>query len=343
MLVKNKPLDPVSKLLALSPFLSDDGLLRVGGRLGNSNLRFEACHPILLPRDHILTRRIIEHEHSRSGHAGAQATMATVRQRFWPLSLRSITRKIIRGCVTCFKVKPIMSEAIMGSLPAGRVTESRPFFHCGVDYAGPLLLREGKRRNAKITKAYIAIFVCFVTKAVHIELVSDLTSDTFIAALKRFASRRGKPECLYSDNGTIFVGAQRQLQECFDFLNTKTTQVDIKSFLRTQEITWIFIPPNAPHFGGLWEAAVKSAKNHLYRIVGRAHLTCEEMMTVLTEIEAILNSRPLSPLSEDPNDLSYLSPNHFLVGAPLNSYPCHDLTDVSENRLIKWQRIEQLR
>lgn len=238
---------------------------------------------------------------------------------------------------------PLTGPLTVAPLPASRVVVvSRPFSHSGVDYAGPMILREGKRRNARNHKAYVAIFVCFATKAIHIEVVSDLTSDTFLGALKRFIARRGKPSHMYSDNGTNFVGAQSQLRELFEFLNKESVQDDIRLFLHDQEISWTFIPPNAPHFGGLWEAAVKSAKYHLNRIVGKAHLTFEEMQTVLCEVEAILNSRPITPLSADPN-MAYLSPGHFLVGTALNGSPCHDLTDINENRLVRWQRIEQLR
>lgn len=231
----------------------------------------------------------------------------------------------------------------MGALPGERVTVSKPFAHCGVDYAGPVILREGKRRNARNHKAYISIFVCFATKAVHIELVSDLTSEAFLSAFRRFISRRGKPICMYSDNGTTFVGAHRQLRELYDFVNSEQAQTEIKHYLREQGTSWSFIPPYAPHFGGLWEAAVKSAKYHMSRVVGQAHLTFEEMSTVFCEIEAILNSRPLTQLSSDPNDLTYLSPGHFLVGSALNSIPSQDLLDVNENRLTRWQRIEQVR
>ncbi|XP_018393373.1 PREDICTED: uncharacterized protein LOC108772349 [Cyphomyrmex costatus] len=318
-LQEGRTLHTTSNVLALSPFICSDGLIRVGGRLVNSELSSDARHPILLPRDDILTQRIIEQEHERNAHAGAQATMAAVRQRFWPISLRSATRKVIRNCITCFRSKPVQSETIMASLPTERVNASRSFTHCGVDYAGPFILRESKARNARTRKAYLAVFVCFATKCVHLELVSDLTAETFIAALKRFVSRRGKPSCIYSDNGTTFVGAHA-------------------NSLREHETAWKFIPPNAPHFGGLWEAAVKAAKRHLIRIVGKTSLSFEELQTIFCEVEAILNSRPLTPLTEDPNDLSYLTPGHFLIGTALNSFPHPDLTNV-----IRWQRVEQVR
>lgn len=237
-----------------------DGLIRVGGRLKHSALPFDTRHPILLPSSHDLVRLIIQHEHIRNKHAGTQATMA-VRQRYWPLALRSSTRKIIQRCVTCFKARPRLSEALMGSLPASRVTVSRSFSQCGVDYAGPVILQEGKRRNARNHKAYVAIFVCFATKSVHIELVSDLTSDSFIGAFKRFMSRRRKPAHMFFDNGTTFVGALKQLKELYEFYNCQENQSSVKEFLSQQGILWSFIPPNAPYFGGIWEAAVKSAKH----------------------------------------------------------------------------------
>lgn len=165
----------------------------------------------------------------------------------------------------------------------------------------------------------------------------------FLATLKRFISRRGKPNCIYSENGKNFVGAQRQIKEICDFVTKEQETVEFKELLRSNEISWHFIPANAPHFGGLWESAVKSAKTHLHRIVSNTNLTFEKMYTVLCEIEAILNSRLLTPLSADPNDFSCITPGHFLIGTALNSFPTPDLVNVPENRLLRWQRVEQLR
>ncbi|XP_070515873.1 uncharacterized protein [Cardiocondyla obscurior] len=342
-LSEGKELPRRSDIRTLTPFMDEERVIRVGGRLRNATIPFDARHPILLPRKNELTTRIIRAEHVNALHAGAETTLAMVRQRFWPIAARSAVRNVIKKCMICFKCAPTLSQTILGDLPARRVNVSRPFTYTGIDYAGPILVKEHKRRNAKLTKAYIAVFVCFTVRAVHLELVSDLTAEAFLATFKRFMSRRGRPECVYSDNGRTFVGADKQIKEMAEFVRSETTEPIIREFLSERGINWKFIPPYAPHFGGLWEAAVKSAKTHLNRVVGQAHLTFEECTTVLCKIESILNSRPLAPLSADANDLSCITPGHFLVGAALCSFPVPDITHLPEGRLVRWQRVEQLR
>lgn len=153
------------------------------------------------------------------------------------------------------------------------------------------------------------MFVCFITRAIHLEIVSDLSTDSYLLSLKRFISRRGKPCEIFSDNRTNFVGLKNEFAK---FISS--CSVDIVEFATSQQIKFSFIPPHSPHFGGLWEAGVKSCKHHLLRVVGDSHLTYEEFNTVLTQIEAVLNSRPLTPMSADPCDFLPLSPAHFLVG-----------------------------
>ncbi|XP_011171251.2 uncharacterized protein LOC105203984 [Solenopsis invicta] len=323
--------------------MDEHEIIRVGGRIRNAALPYDARHPVLLPKSHRLTILIIQREHVRNLHSGLQVTMHAVRRRFWPLAAHSIVRRVIHDCVTCFKCRPAASQTLMADLPVQRVTVSRPFTHCGVDYAGPMLLKESRRRNARLHKAYISVFVCFSTKAVHLEIVTDLTSETFLGAFKRFMSRRGRPSCMYSDNGTTFVGARKQIKELYNCINDHDTRLAMQRFMRDNEIEWRFIPPHAPHVGGLWEAAVKSAKSHINRVLGNANLTYEEMQTVLCEVEAVLNSRPLIPLSDYPNDLHCITPGHFLIGAALYSFPIADLTEENPGRLLRWQRVEQLR
>ncbi|KMQ83687.1 hypothetical protein RF55_19343 [Lasius niger] len=229
----------------------------------------------------------------------------------------------------------------MGNLPPERVTPARPFLRTGVDYAGPIFVCTSRGRGHRSYKSFIAVFVCFSSKAVHLELVSDYTSDAFLAAFRRFVSRRGLCEEMYSDCGTNFVGADRTLRELF--LASSLEGRRIANTVVTEGVKWRFNPPVASHFGGLWEAAVKSTKHHLRRVIGETTLTFEEMTTFLTQVEACLNSRPLQALSDDPDDVSALTPGHFLVGAPLLAVPEPSLTKNAENTLSRWQLVQKMR
>lgn len=177
------------------------------------------------------------------------------------------------------------------------------------------------------------------TKAIHLEVVSDLETNSFLAALRRFIARRGKPSHLYSDNGTTFVGAHNELKR---FFSNNSTVEGVVNFSTSEGISWEFIPPRAPHFGGLWEAGVKSMKSHLKRVIGNASLTFEELTTVLSQIEACLNSRPLCSLSDDPDSPAALTPGHFLIGQPLCTYPEPSVLKIPANRLHRWQLTQQL-
>ncbi|XP_029168374.1 uncharacterized protein LOC114938560 [Nylanderia fulva] len=212
----------------------------------------------------------------------------------------------------------------MGNLPRDRVTPTRSFLSTGLDYAGPISIRTSKKRGHRSQKGYIAVFICFWSKAIHLEVVSDYSSEAFIAALRRFVSRRGLCTDIYSDCGTTFIGADRTLRELFKASTSEGHH--IARVASTQGIRWHFNPPAAPHFGGLWEAAVKFTKFHLRRVIGETTLTFEELSTLLTQIEACLNSRPLQALSDDPDDTSALTPGHFIIGAPLLAVPEPSLT-----------------
>lgn len=323
----------------LNLFLDKDKMIRVGGRLGNSDeFSYNKMHPILVSSKHYFTKLLFRHEHLQLLHVGNQALLYHLREIWWPLGGRNLARYVVNSCVKCTRMKGKILTPYMGNLPKERITPSYPFNRCGVDYAGPVLILNRKGRGAKTIKAYICIFVCFVTRAVHLELVGDLTSEAYLLALNRFISRRGKPLEIYSDNGRNFVGL---MNEFSDFL--RKCPSDIIEYAASQQIKFKFIPPYSPHFNGLSESGVKSCKYHLRRVVGNAHLTYEEYGTVLSQIEAVLNSRPLSPLSPDPNDLSPLTPAHFLVGRPLTAPACDDVRETPVHRLKRYQRVEQIR
>ncbi|GJQ77878.1 hypothetical protein Trydic_g16131 [Trypoxylus dichotomus] len=325
-------------LQTLTPFIDHDGLLRVGGRLANSELNFNQRCSLLLDGNQILAKLLFRHEHIRLLHAGPQLLLSSIRNEFWPTKGRNLARKIVRDCIKCFRFKAESVVPIMGQLPKHRVTANHPFYATGVDYAGPVLIRDKRGRGSKIIKAYISLFVCLSTKAIHLEPVTDLTTESFLSVLHRFCARRGKPTVMYSDNGTNFVGTNSELSQLKTFF--ENSEYSIVQSLATEGIDWKFIPPSAPLFGGLWEAGVKSTKFHIRRVLANVSITFEELLTVLTQVEGILNSRPIFPMSSDPNDLNALTPGHFLIGRPITFLPQPNLLEVKENTLSRYQRLQ---
>ncbi|KAL4107544.1 hypothetical protein QTP88_017875 [Uroleucon formosanum] len=233
-------------LKCLSPFMKD-GVLYVGGRLQHSDEPFGRKHTAVLLANNNITNMIFQALHLRLLHIGPQGLLANMRSEFWPLRGRDNARKIVYSCKKCFRARPITLQQPMGQLPRQRITPSKPFSITGVDFIGPIQVKTGLRKIV-LVKAYISVFVCMATKAVHLELVSSLTSEAFLAALRRFTSRRGLPSQIWSDNGTNFVGARKELRR--HLASTPNTK-SVAEILVDDGIQWVFIPPNAPHFGGL--------------------------------------------------------------------------------------------
>lgn len=340
LLKSKKSLPFKNKLTSLSPFIDKDDLLRVGGRLRLTSLDFNSKHPILLSANHILTRLIFQYKHKILLHPGPQLLLSSIRQFYWPLRGRNLARKTTKDCLTCFKFNPRFATYPMASLPENRIKPSLPFQCTGLDFAGPFPLKDKLGRGSKLLKGYVCVFVCFCTKAVHFELVSNLTTECFLSCLKRFTSRRGVPTDIFSDNGTTFVGAKNEMNDFGLFLTNNNHSVN--NFAITHNIQWHFIPPYSPNFGGLWEAAVKSFKYHLKRALLDKKLIYEELNSLLIQIEGILNSRPLFAHSNDPNDLTPLTPSHFLIGRSIISIPEPDLTNTPTGRMSRLETIQQM-
>lgn len=308
------------RLWKLNPFIDQQGLFRVGGRLSFANLSFDEKHPLLLPQNHHYSELVINFKHTQTLHGGVQLTLAELQRKYWLLGRRNYVRKVINKCVTCCRQRDLTTTQLMGELPAPRVNISRPFSHTGMDLCGPISIRLSKKRGSRTYQGFVVIFICMCVKAVHLEPVTDLSSEAFLMSFQRFVSRRGLCSDLYSDCGTNFVGARRMLREDeLDYL--RSLHRNLSDVMTNMSVNFHFNPPSAPTFGGLWESNVRSVKHHLKRVIGDESITFDDLSTLLARIESCLNSRPLLPMSDDPDDFTFITPGHFLIGDSLLAVP----------------------
>lgn len=308
-----KVVGPSSPLRKLSPVLVD-GILRVGGRLNKAPLSYETKHPYILPNKCHVTELIIHHEHSLVGHLGPVYVLSSLRKFVWILKGHAAVRRVIGNCFQCKRQKAKRGEQYMAELPVERLTPERPpFTHVGVDYFGPLQVK----RARSCVKRYGCLFTCLATRALHIEIAHSLETDSFIAALHRFISRRGRPEAIFSDNGSNFKGADRELRDALKTWN----QCKISKVLCLQEIQWHFNTPTASHMGGVWERLIRSVRQILRVMLKEQLVSDETLLTVMAEVEKILNDRPLTFVSDDPDDPRPLTPATLLLLKPNSSIP----------------------
>ncbi|XP_037812325.1 uncharacterized protein LOC119604046 [Lucilia sericata] len=327
-----------NKLAALTPFLDPQGILRVGGRLENARINYDQKHPLILHAKDPLASLIVRHYHLHHLHAGTRQLQYLLSLKYWIPDVIHLIKRTVYKCTTCMRFRQIPYQQRMGDLPSYRVQPCPTFERVGVDFAGPTLVKSWKGRGSKNYKCWIAVFVCLSTKAIHLEAVTELSAAAFMATLRRFVSRRGKPRHIYTDNGTNFVGCNQELKELFEFLSDNFENINQE--LSFQEIQWHFTPPSGPTFGGIWEAGVKSVKFHLKRVLKNSSATYEELSTLLCQIECCLNSRPLCLKFEGDEDP--LTPGHFLILRPMVSIPDENLINVNVNRLTRWQYMQHL-
>ncbi|XP_075157895.1 uncharacterized protein LOC142231162 [Haematobia irritans] len=338
-LSSKKSISSSSPILCLNPFMDSEGIMRICGRLESSTtLSYQERHPIILPYNCQYSRLLVHFTHQISLHGGNQLVLRLVRTQYWIPKVQNLIKAIIHNCKPCILYKKRCQKQLMAALPPERCEISRPFAHTGIDFAGPFELKSFAGRCCRISKGYVCVFICFSTRAIHLEATTDLSSSAFLAAFSRFVSRRGCPLHIHSDNGTTFIGASKVLAKEF----IQTSRQAVTSNYAHQNVTWHFIPPGAPHMGGLWEAGVKSFKLHFRKVAGVHKYTFEEFQTLLSKIEACLNSRPISPSSQEPSDLAALTPGHFLIGCPIlvPLEPESNQSPISiQNR---WQKIKAL-
>ena len=287
------------------------GLLRVGGRLRIATLSEDSKHQIIIPRDSHLARLLVFHFHEKSGHSGREYVLALLREKFWLIrtnfvELNSVVRSVLSSCFGCKRRHASSGEQTMADLPPARVSSDQPPFNCvRVDYFGPFLVRQKRSQ----VKRYGVIFTCLALRAVHLEMSHSLDTDSFIFALRRFIARRGQVEEICSDNGTNFVGGEKELHVMIESWN----QVAIHQSLLQKGIAWIFNPPSASHHDGVWERLIRSTRKIIGGLVKEQNLDDESLQTLMCEAESIIDGRPLTTVSNGPRDLELHTPNHLLL------------------------------
>jgi hypothetical protein len=306
----NSPIKPASRIFGLNPRLSPDGLIHLTGRLQDSKFQYFEKHPWIIPANSRFTELLIMREHQNLCHAGVSDTLTQLRERYWILRGRQTVKSCLNKCLICRRYKVKQGNEITAPLPADRLQAESAFEIVGIDFAGPLHTKD-------IEKAYVALFTCAVTRAIHLEVVSSLSTEHFLLSFRRFISRRGVCRTVYSDNALTFKSADNELKRLYMNLNDSK----VKNYLCRKGITWRFIVERAAWWGGFWERMVRITKTALRKVLGKSLVTFEELQTILSEIEAIINSRPLTYVYNDPSEPFPLNPANFLTGKRLTSLP----------------------
>ncbi|XP_031355027.1 uncharacterized protein LOC116179379 [Photinus pyralis] len=333
---RGKKIEPSSRVLTLSPFLDEDDIMRLGGRLQESSLPYQTKYPVVLPKTSFLTDKLISNSHVSTMHGGVNVTMVHIRKRFWILQCRQRVKSILSKCIICKRLRAKPGNEPFAPLPRSRVSSAEPFKVTGLDFAGPLYIINESRRQ----KAYIMLLTCAVVRAVHLEIVPNLTAESCINAFRRFISRRGVPDIIYSDNAKTFKRTALELKELYKIICTDKFQ----NFVTGRCIEWRFIVERAAWWGGFWERMVKTVKDALKLSLGKKSLDCDELQTIISEIEATVNMRPLTYLDDQPENLMFLTPAHFLLGSNEcgfhinNNHP-----DIKRNQILqKWKNRNKL-
>ena len=327
---KNSSLHPFRKLC---PFVVNS-VLRVGGRLQKSSMPVEFKHQVILPSKLHVTSLIVDYYHCREGHCGPQHVLAAIRERFWIMKGQSYVKNVINKGRKCRLTKAKPGIQIMAPLPPKRVTAGNPPFTCvGVDYMGPILV---KRARSQV-KRFGCIFTCLVTRAIHIKIAHALDTNVFLNAFTRFTARRGKVAKVISDNGSNLVEGERELREGIQRWNQARIQRDLSQ----KGIQWHFNPPGASHYGGVFKRMVQSIKRIMTRLVGNRVLDDDALHTFALEVERILNSRPITPLSDDPMDGACLTPN-MLLNTKLDMCVAPDVFMKPDEYKKSWRLVQRL-
>lgn len=303
------------QLASLDPVLQD-GILKVGGRLKNASIPQNAKHQMILPKDHHVSTLLIRHIHRQIKHQGCNHILSELRQRFWILRARAAVKSVLRRCVICKRHQSKAACQKMADLPASRVKPDEPPFHrTGMDYFGPFEVRQGRSNR----KRYGVVFTCLNSRAVHIEIATSLDTSSCVEAVRRFVARRGNIKEIFSDNGTNLVSTDKELRNSLKDLD----QDIISKYATSHGIQWHFNPPAASHHGGVWERQIRTIRKIMNAILNEQNMKTarsdEQLHTLMCEIEMTINSRPLTRISDDPNDLDVITPQDLLLLHPTSN------------------------
>ena len=340
----NSIISKKSPLVGLAPFLDDDGILRVGGRLKRGNFDLGVRHPIVLPKGNHVSRLLVEHFHREVRHQGRHLTTGAVRSAgLWILGLHKLVRSVINQCTTCRRLRGKPLNQIMGELPEDRLTATPPFTTVGMDVFGPWSVVSRKTRGGTSdSKRWAVIFACLYSGAIHLEVIESLDASAFISAYRRLVAIRGPVARLRCDRGTNFVGAKNDLDNALGEMDRERAA----SFLSSQRCEWVFNPPHASHFGGIWErqiGTVRRVLDAMFLDLGKHQLTHEILVTFLAEAAAIVNSRPLCCISPDADDPQPLNPSMLLTHKTQQLQPLPgNFVRQDEYGRRRWRRVQYL-
>ncbi|XP_058450218.1 uncharacterized protein LOC131429837 [Malaya genurostris] len=320
-----------SSIYKKSPWIDQNSILRMRGRIAACDYATEdAKNPIILPRDHHTTKLIVAHYHQKYHHQNHETVINEIRQKYSIPKLRATYSKVKRDCQRCMNYRVLPQVPIMADLPSARLDAfTRPFTHVGVDFFGPYEIVIGRRAE----KRWGMLATCLTVRAIHIEVVNSLSSDSCIMALRNFVARRGKPRTFYSDRGTNFVGANRVIKEAEGSINHE----ELMREFTDAETSWTFLPPSSPHMGGSWERLIGCVKKNLMVVLHARKLSDEVLRNVLTEVENVVNSRPLTHVPVDDDSAPALTPNHFLLGSSNGVKPLSTIVDTDAVLRPSWR------
>lgn len=331
-----KEIPKSSPLNSFSCFIDENDILRIKGRLNNSTeLGFSSKFPIILDNSHKIVKLLVQYYHILNNHIGIETVISNIRERFWITNMRRAVKNAIYNCQFCRIRKSQTIIPKMGQLPLCRVEKTvRPFLKVGIDYFGPINVTINRHKE----KRYGVIFICMVIKAIHIEIAQDLSFNSFMHVFIQFGCRRGFPEEIYSDNGSNFKKASKEIQNALD----NWPKDELIKFLTMRKCKWYFNAPLAPHTGGLWERNIQLIKKHLNIILHERSPREFVLKTLFAEIEGIINSRPLTFNSTNPDDLEPITPNHLLIGPKTSIYPLLETSDKDLIILSLWKSSQRL-